>query len=240
MSTIDVEVIEPPAEAVEAVRAGERQSNLHFAFIHHRQEDAGEALHRAAVIAGVNEFDRRYREFHRGFGRRIKPPREVDPAQVHGRRVSREAFYGHWYDPDARRAYANGTSVVMRQMRDSQQPGPHAVGFHPATGPFIWLDEDDPQPFALDPPADRDAPRGFAEAFLDPVSGTGDTKALYQAFLAVDDLVLKRPGPEAHMYHWRGDWHRYFDAGNEGWGSDAWTVARDATTIVVIGASATD
>jgi hypothetical protein len=239
MKPLDVEVIDPPAEALEVIHAAEQKSDLHFTFIRHRPDDAGEDLHRRAVITGVNEFDRQFREFHRKFGRRIPPPGLVDAAQVHGQRVSREAFYGHWYDPDTRRAYASGMSVVMR-LKAATEPPPHVVGFSSHKGPFIWLDEDDPQPFELDPPADHDAPRGFAEAFLDPAMGTEDERDLYRAFLAVDDVVLNRPSRETQIYHWNGDWHRYFDAGNEGWGSDAWTVARDATTIVVIGASATD
>lgn len=240
MSTYDVEVIEPPEEAVEAVLDGEFESDLHFAFIRHEPEVSGEVLHRAAVIAGVEEFDRRLREHVRAFGRRLKPPPEVDPAQVHGRRVSREAFYGPWFDPDTRRAYGSGMDTVNRLMKEAERH-PHLVGFTRNKGPFIWLDEEDPKPFELDPPGDRLAPRGFAEAFLDPVMGPkDDVRDLYHALLAVDDLVLNRPGAETEIYHWDGDWHRYFDAGNEGWGSDAWTVARDATTIVVIGASATD
>lgn len=227
MDEVALRVVKPPLETVDALAAAAAVAELDYAFVRHPPGDEGLGLHRTAVIAGIDHLWQQW-----------QPSVPVDVEAVHGRRVTLREFYGHWFDAETRRGKTSGTSAVIKRM-PADEPYPRAVGFDPHHGPFVWLGEEDPEPFYLDPPRDPDEPRGYAAAFFDPVHGKSH-RQLWDSFLAVDDVVLGSPGVDTEIYHWAGDWHPYFDDGNEWWGSDAWTVRRDDTTIVVIGASATD
>jgi len=90
--------------------------------------------------------------------------------------------------------------------------------------------------------------RGFVDALLDPpyglhpsrdghFSGALDTGALLRDVVSA---VLCAPGADTPIWHWNGDWCRYFDAGRDWWGASAWTIRTGGTDIVTIAASTTD
>lgn len=227
MSESKIQVIEPPIDAREVLEAAWPVTEVEFAYVRLEPGEHGLDVHRRAVIAGIDSLWARHR-----------PSQAVEIDRVHGRRISLDEFYGDWFDRATRRVMGSGTMAVIDKM-GPEEPYPRSVSFSPMSGPFIWLDEDDPVPFYFDPPREATGPRGFAEAFVDTVHGKSAAKQ-NRAFHEVNKVVLGSPGPDTEIYSWNHDWHPYFDDGHEWWGSDAWTVQRDATTIVVIGASATD
>jgi hypothetical protein len=90
--------------------------------------------------------------------------------------------------------------------------------------------------------------RGFVDALLEPPYGLHPatdgafTRALDPGELLRDVIrhVLDAPTVDTPIWHWNGDWCRYFDAGRDWWGASAWTVRTGPAEMIALAASATD
>ncbi len=86
--------------------------------------------------------------------------------------------------------------------------------------------------------------RGIVAALLYPPYGIKPELAGYRdkRELLTDVItdVIRTPDTSTPIWHWTGDWCRYFDAGNEWWGAAAWTLRVGPDEILLAAASSTD
>lgn len=86
--------------------------------------------------------------------------------------------------------------------------------------------------------------RGIVAALLYPPYGIKPDRAGYrdERELLIDVItdVICAPDITTPIWHWTGDWCRYFDAGNDWWGAAAWTLRVGPDEILTAAASSTD
>jgi hypothetical protein len=135
-----------------------------------------------------------------------------------------------------------GYHLVNEDPAGSQEGGRNESGSVPLRTPWIW--SDDPNE-----PIEIDTIHEFAywDAFLEPPYGiTLPPRAAQDLFFAIDDVLLKRPGPETDIWHFTSEWDPeggacwspYFEW--NWFGCCMWTVRTGPHQVIVNGASATD
>lgn len=159
-----------------------------------------------------------------------------------GRRISVDDFYGWHFDRGARRLRiaAKGSYVDARTELYQSQPGVKGSLSHElGSGPYRWCDDDDPNNAMW---IRDEMACAYAHAFVDPpYSVRAQPADLEVLFLAVDDMVLQRPGDDAEIWWWEGgDWADYFLPGLEWWGAWICTIRTTPGRFVAIGASSSD
>lgn len=132
-----------------------------------------------------------------------------------------------------------GYHLVNEDPAGSQEGGRNESGSVPLRTPWIW--NDDPNE-----PIEIDTIHEFAygDAFLEPPYGiTLPPRAAQDLFFAIDDVLLKRPGPETDIWHFTSEWDPdggacwspYFEW--NWFGCCMWTVRTGPHQVIVIGAS---
>jgi hypothetical protein len=183
---------------------------------------AEEHLHRRAAIAGVAAFV----DAHADRVEQARPPylgRPEDLAEIADglRRAATEAAS---VSPDA----LTGRRITLQQF--------YGPDFDAATGILHQRSTNE-----LD---DDFSQRGIVAALLYPPYGIKPDLAGYrdERELLIDVItdVIGTPDTTTPIWHWTGDWCRYFDAGNEWWGAAAWTLRAGPDEILTAAASATD
>jgi hypothetical protein len=188
---------------------------VHYAVFAPDEPDDLDAVHRAAVAAGIDRITTdhdaavaaRCREF------RVKQPKPMTPANQPSRatstRVAPAEFVGPFYDFDRRR--------LVPAMVDGPNETSSKAGA--PSGFMTW---------------------GYADAFTDtPYGMKADLDDMTHWFNAINDAFLDGLSDRLDIRSWSTDWSKWFDAGNEWWGSIFATIWNPALELVVVVAAST-
>ena len=183
---------------------------------------AEEHLHRRAAIAGVAALTAEHADRVERSARLYQGlPQDLMEIAEGWRRAAAEAAS---VSPDA----LTGRRITVQQF--------YGPDFDAATGVLHTRSTNE-----LD---DDFSERGFVAALLHPPYGIRPDQAGYrdEHDLLIDVIaeVIRTPDITTPIWHWTGDWCRYFDAGNEWWGAAAWTLRVGPDEILTAAASSTD
>lgn len=198
-----------------------------FVLLRQLIEATEENVHRAAVVAGVAEASR-WRDV---------PGPVLGPEW--GRRIDLDTFYGSDFDRQGRRLLLHAGDDVSEELQRKGYPGRSAAKFF---GPYTWTDSDDVE-HALWFGEGETPGGGYASYFAKPPFGTHlDHPGIAHLFLTVINQVLQNPTQDTEIWQWEASsvWAPYFEAGEDWWGTAAWTLRLTDDTLLAIAASTTD